>query len=62
MRAVGRRIAYSEVPAAVREYLRRRFGVHEVLAEHTGGMSPGCATTLATADGDRVFGYCASSP
>lgn len=55
LRAVGRRIRYSEVPVAVHDHVRRRFGAHEVLREHKGGMSPGCATTLATADGGCVF-------
>ena len=35
--------------------MRDRFGAHKVLREHVGGMSPGCATSLATADGGRVF-------
>lgn len=55
LRAVGRRIGYDAVPAAVRGHVRRRFGAHIVLREHVGGMSPGCATSLAAADGRRVF-------
>jgi len=55
LRAVGRRIGYDAVPAAVRDHVRDRFGAHKVLREHVGGMSPGCATSLATADGGRVF-------
>jgi hypothetical protein len=55
VRAVGRRIGYDAVPDAVRDHVRDRFGAHKVLREHVGGMSPGCATSLATADGGRVF-------
>jgi len=55
LRAVGRRIGYDAVPAAVRDHVRDRFGAHKVLREHVGGVSPGCATSLATADGGRVF-------
>ena len=54
-RAVGRRIGYDGLPAFVREWVDARFGPVTVLRDHAGGMSPGCATSLATADGRAVF-------
>lgn len=54
-RAVGRRISYGEVPAQLRAWVAERFGPVEVLTGHLGGMSPGCATSLLTADGRVLF-------
>ena len=54
-RAVGRRCCYGDVPSRVRDWVVARLGPVEVVREHIGGMSPGCATTLRTAAGDLVF-------
>lgn len=54
-RAVGRRITFDAVPGPVREWISEQFGAVRVVTEHVGGMSPGCATTLATARGTEVF-------
>ena len=62
-RASGETTARSRPPHRIRRrtrggarpIVRDRFGTHIVLREHVGGMSPGCATSLATADGGRVF-------
>jgi hypothetical protein len=53
-RAAGERIVFDAVSPAVRSWLTERFGALEVVREHIGGMSPGCATTLQTGGG-RVF-------
>jgi serine/threonine protein kinase len=54
-RAVGVRIRFASVSPSVRSWLAARFGPVEVVAEHIGGMSPGCATTLQTLDDGRIF-------
>lgn len=55
-RAVGVRLAYAAVPAAVRDWVERTLGSPVVAtAEQVGGMSPGCATRLTCADGTRAF-------
>lgn len=54
-RAAGKRIPFGHVAEPVREWIADRLGAHEVVREHIGGMSPGCATTLRLASGDRVF-------
>lgn len=55
-RAVGVRLPYDGVPAAVRAWVERTLGSPVVaVAEQVGGMSPGCATRLTCADGTRVF-------
>lgn len=54
-RASGKRIAFSDVAEPVRQWIADRFGAHDVVREHIGGMSPGCATTLRVASGERVF-------
>ena len=51
-RAVGRRIGFADVPARVQAWVAAEFGAARVVIEHRGGMSPGCATTLATSRGD----------
>jgi aminoglycoside phosphotransferase (APT) family kinase protein len=55
-RAVGGvRMSYAELPAALTRWLTERFGAVEPVAAHIGGMSPGCAQTLALAAGERIF-------
>ena len=55
-RAVGVRLAYDEVPPAVRDWVAAELGSPVVAtAEQVGGMSPGCATRLTCADGTRAF-------
>jgi hypothetical protein len=55
-RAVGVRLTYDAVPAAVRAWVEDRLGSPVVrTAEQVGGMSPGCATRLTCADGTRAF-------
>lgn len=55
-RAVGVRLAYDDVPVAVRDWVERTLGSPVVAtAEQVGGMSPGCATRLTCADGTRGF-------
>ena len=46
---------FAQLPIAVRDWVATEFGAVRVVAEHVGGMSPGCATTLAAADGDMIF-------
>jgi aminoglycoside phosphotransferase len=55
LRAVGRRVTYVSVPLAVRAQIAERFGKCDVLREHVGGLSPGCATSLRTPEGQVVF-------
>ena len=55
-RAVGVRLTYDAVPAAVRAWVDEQLGSPVVAtAEQVGGMSPGCATRLTCADGTRAF-------
>jgi len=55
-RAVGVRLTYDAVPAAVRSWVEDQLGSPVVgTAEQVGGMSPGCATRLRCADGTRAF-------
>jgi hypothetical protein len=55
-RAVGVRLPYAAVPAAVRAWVEQELGSPVVAtAEQVGGMSPGCATRLTCADGTRAF-------
>ena len=55
-RAVGVRIGYAAVPAAVRAWVDETLGSPVVAtAEQVGGMSPGCATRVTCADGTRAF-------
>ncbi|SEC82611.1 Phosphotransferase enzyme family protein [Nocardioides exalbidus] len=55
-RAVGVRLPYGSVPAAVRSWVEGVLGSPVVsVAEQVGGMSPGCATRLTCADGTRAF-------
>lgn len=55
-RAVGVRLPYAAVPAAVRAWVEQELGSPVVATvEQVGGMSPGCATRLTCADGSRAF-------
>ncbi len=55
-RAVGVRMAYASVPAAVRRWVDDCLGSRVVQARtQRGGMSPGCAARLVAADGRRAF-------
>ena len=55
-RAVGVRIGYAAVPAAVRSWVDETLGSPVVgTAEQVGGMSPGCATRVTCADGTHAF-------
>lgn len=55
-RAVGVRLPYAAVPAAVRAWVEQELGSPVVgTVEQVGGMSPGCATRLTCADGTRAF-------
>lgn len=55
-RAVGVRLGYAAVPAAVRAWVDAELGSPVVsTAEQVGGMSPGCATRVTCADGTRAF-------
>jgi hypothetical protein len=55
-RAAGVRKRYAEVPAPVRAWVEEVLGSPVVeVDEQVGGMSPGCATRVRTADGSRAF-------
>lgn len=55
-RAVGVRISFADVPAAVRAWVEDTLGSPVAsYADQSGGMSPGCATRLVCADGTRAF-------
>ncbi|HEY0645264.1 MAG TPA: hypothetical protein VGD39_17725, partial [Nocardioides sp.] len=55
-RAVGVRLPYAAVPAAVHDWVERELGSAVVATvEQVGGMSPGCATRVTCADGTRAF-------
>lgn len=55
-RAVGVRLGYAAVPAAVRAWVDEALGSPVVATiEQVGGMSPGCATRVTCADGTRAF-------
>ena len=55
-RAVGVRAPYASMPAVVRDWVDDVLGSPVVEAvDQVGGMSPGCATRLRTADGTRAF-------
>ncbi|MGZ4444649.1 MAG: hypothetical protein ACXVXC_15915 [Nocardioidaceae bacterium] len=55
-RAAGRHASYDQVPERVRRWVESALGAPVVAAEEqAGGMSPGCATRLVTADGRRAF-------
>jgi aminoglycoside phosphotransferase (APT) family kinase protein len=55
-RAVGVRLPYGDVPRRVREWVDDALGSPVASwEEQVGGMSPGCATRLVTADGTRAF-------
>lgn len=55
-RAVGVRLPYPAVPAAVRAWVEAELGSPVVVTdEQVGGMSPGCATRLTCGDGTRAF-------
>ena len=54
-RAVGRRIKFARVPESVRAWVTNEFGPVRVVAEHVGGMSPGCAATLVSARSGNLF-------
>ncbi len=55
-RAVGVRTPYPEIPERVRAWVSETLGSPVVSwSEQTGGMSPGCATRIVTADGGRAF-------
>jgi hypothetical protein len=51
LRATAHRLPWSAVPAAIRAWA----GDAVVIRKHTGGMSPGCATTPRLPDGRLVF-------
>lgn len=54
--AAGVRKRYGETPARVRAWVEDQLGSPVTQTfEQTGGMSPGCATRLVTADGRRGF-------
>lgn len=54
--AQGVRLAWSDVPASVREQVEQRLGSTLVeVASQAGGFSPGVAARVRTADGQRVF-------
>lgn len=56
LRAVGVRTDYSDIPAAVRDWVEQQLGSPVVAtATQPGGMSPGCAARLRAADGSRAF-------
>jgi len=56
-RAVGAaRLPYDQVPRPVRRWVETVLGSHVVSSvTQVGGMSPGCAARLLTADGGRAF-------
>jgi len=54
--AAGRRLAWEELPASVRQALEDHFGARVEQAEtQVGGFSPGVASRLALSDGSRIF-------
>lgn len=57
-----RRLAWADLPAAVRGEIEDRVGSAVVgVRSHEGGYSPGMAATLTTADGERTFVKAVSS-
>lgn len=55
-RAAGTRASWPEMPQPIRLWLANLLGSRFVaVEEQSGGMSPGCATRIACADGTRVF-------
>jgi aminoglycoside phosphotransferase (APT) family kinase protein len=54
-RLVGERARFADVAPAVHLWLRDLFGPVTLVAEHTGGLSPGCASTIETRSGERLF-------
>src|SRR5690349_15364649 len=55
-RAVGVRMPYADVPGHVRAWVDEVLGSPVATwADQVGGMSPGCATRVAAADGSRAF-------
>jgi aminoglycoside phosphotransferase len=55
-RAVGVRTSYPAIPGRVRDWVSESLGsTVESWSEQVGGMSPGCATRVVTADGGRAF-------
>ncbi len=55
-RAAGVRIGFPEIPDRVREWVEEVLGSPVAAAfEQVGGMSPGCATRVVTANGRRAF-------
>ena len=62
-RAAGVRVGYADVPATVREWVEASLGSSVVTTdEQAGGMSPGCATRLATAGGRTAFVKAVGTP
>jgi Phosphotransferase enzyme family len=55
-RAVGVRMPYADLPGHVRAWVDGALGSPVASwADQVGGMSPGCATRVAAADGSRAF-------
>ncbi|MDE9367802.1 aminoglycoside phosphotransferase family protein [Luteipulveratus sp. YIM 133132] len=55
-RAVGVRQHYDQIPERVRDWVDRTLGSSVVTTSgQIGGMSPGCAARIETADGQRAF-------
>lgn len=55
-RAVGVHLSYDALPAVVRDWVADTLGSPVVTAaDQAGGMSPGCVSRLACADGTRAF-------
>lgn len=55
------RLAWAQLPEAIRAEVTQRTGPVVAVESHEGGYSPGMAATLTTADGDRVFVKAVSS-
>lgn len=55
-RAAGMHLPYAGIPERVRDWVEATLGSPVVTtAEQVGGMSPGCVTRVACADGTRAF-------
>jgi aminoglycoside phosphotransferase (APT) family kinase protein len=54
-RLVGERTPFADVAPSVHDWLRDLYGPLRLVAEHRGGLSPGCASTVETRSGERLF-------
>lgn len=54
-RAAGKRISYLSIHPTVQQWVTKRFGECDILHEYSGGLSPGCAASLVSSTGHKIF-------